>query len=87
MSLPEKPPAIDWATYKAKIPNAAFVDAIKQQYEAISIPYPKSNVDEMINAKEKSLVSIFNLYSNPCQVFLISPIKIEDLTIWQLDLY
>lgn len=53
VSLPEKSPPIDWAAYKAKIPNAAFVDAIKQKYEAVQIPYPKSNVDDIINSKEK----------------------------------
>ncbi|KAE8748908.1 hypothetical protein FOCC_FOCC004313 [Frankliniella occidentalis] len=50
--LPEKAPAIDWAAYKSKI-SPAFVDAIKQKYEAISVPYPKSNVDDLINNSEK----------------------------------
>lgn len=60
-ALPEKPPAIDWAAYKAKIPNAAFVDTIKQKYEALQIPYPKSNVNDAINAKEQELVRIIPL--------------------------
>ncbi|XP_034239900.1 ATP synthase subunit d, mitochondrial-like [Thrips palmi] len=55
-ALPEKPPAIDWTAYKNKIP-AAFVDSIKQKYEAIQIPYPKSNVDDAINAKEQEMAS------------------------------
>uniref|UniRef100_A0A6G1S6F5 ATP synthase subunit d, mitochondrial n=1 Tax=Aceria tosichella TaxID=561515 RepID=A0A6G1S6F5_9ACAR len=54
VSLPEKPPAIDWAAYKSKI-SPAFVDSIKQKYESIKIPYPKSNVDDIINAREKEL--------------------------------
>ncbi|KAJ1531515.1 hypothetical protein ONE63_000190 [Megalurothrips usitatus] len=56
-ALPEKPPAIDWATYKTKLSNPAFVDAIKQKYEALQIPYPKSNVDSDINNQEQELVS------------------------------
>uniref|UniRef100_A0A1D1Y014 ATP synthase subunit d, mitochondrial n=1 Tax=Anthurium amnicola TaxID=1678845 RepID=A0A1D1Y014_9ARAE len=55
-ALPEKPPAIDWAAYKNKIP-AAFVDSIKQKYEAISIPYPKNNAEAVINAKEQEMAS------------------------------
>ncbi|KAK3930727.1 ATP synthase subunit d, mitochondrial [Frankliniella fusca] len=55
-ALPEKAPAIDWAAYKSKL-SPAFVDAIKQKYEAISIPYPKSNVDELINTADKELES------------------------------
>lgn len=54
--LPEKPPAIDWAAYKNKIP-AAFVDTIKQKYEAIQIPYPKNNAEEVINAKEQEMAT------------------------------
>ncbi|XP_050301499.1 ATP synthase subunit d, mitochondrial [Anthonomus grandis grandis] len=55
MSLPEKPPAINWDFYKQKVPVAGMVDEFKNKYSALNIPFPPDNVSGQIDAQEKAI--------------------------------
>ena len=44
-------PALDWATYKARIPQAAMVADFEKQYGALQIPYPKDTVSASLDAQ------------------------------------
>uniref|UniRef100_A0A8C5WLZ3 ATP synthase subunit d, mitochondrial n=1 Tax=Leptobrachium leishanense TaxID=445787 RepID=A0A8C5WLZ3_9ANUR len=52
-SLPENPPAIDWAHYRAVVAKAGLVDEFEKKYKALSVPEPKDTQSETINAQEK----------------------------------
>ncbi|XP_018424051.1 PREDICTED: ATP synthase subunit d, mitochondrial [Nanorana parkeri] len=52
-SLPEKPPAIDWAAYRATIVKAGLVDEFEKKFKALSVPEPKDTHSEKINAQEQ----------------------------------
>lgn len=56
-ALPENPPKIDWASYKAKIPVAGLVDQFQKQYEALQIPFPADTESAKINEDEKKLLA------------------------------
>lgn len=55
MQNPEKPPAIDWAFYKSRVPVAGMVDNFQKQYGALNIPYPADTVSSKIDAQEKEI--------------------------------
>lgn len=55
MANPEKPPAIDWSFYKAKVPVAGMVDDFQKQYSALSIPYPPDTLRPQLDAQEKEV--------------------------------
>ncbi|XP_053308706.1 ATP synthase subunit d, mitochondrial [Spea bombifrons] len=52
-SLPEKPPTIDWAYYRAAVTKAGLVDEFEKKFSAITIPEPKDTQSEKINAQEQ----------------------------------
>ena len=53
MSLPEKPPTIDFATYRSRLPNVAMVNEFEKQYNSLKIPYPADKLTPLIDAQEK----------------------------------
>ncbi|XP_071964362.1 ATP synthase subunit d, mitochondrial-like [Antedon mediterranea] len=55
MMTPEKPPAIDWAFYKNKVPVAGLVDKFQKQFESFKVPYPTESVTPMIADQEKQM--------------------------------
>lgn len=40
-TLPEKPPALDRAYYKASVANAGLVDDFEKKFKALKIPVPE----------------------------------------------
>jgi len=54
-SLPETPPALNFAAVKSQISDPAIVDAIEKSYKAAlaSIPYPKDTKSHEVDAQEK----------------------------------
>lgn len=55
MAYPEKPPAIDWSFYKARVPVAGMVDDFQKQYSAITIPFPPDTRTSEVDAQEKEI--------------------------------
>ena len=64
MANPEKPPQVDWAFYKSRVPIAGMVDDFQKKYEALQIPFPADNVTSQIEQQEKEVVS-----NNYCEAF------------------
>ncbi|NWR78861.1 ATP5H synthase, partial [Centropus unirufus] len=52
-ALPEKPPAIDWAQYKAVVAKAGMVDEFQKKFSALKVPEPVDTQTEKINAQEQ----------------------------------
>ncbi|KAK5642098.1 hypothetical protein RI129_008265 [Pyrocoelia pectoralis] len=52
-SLPENPPAIDWASYKTRVPVKGMVEDFQRQYEALKVPYPPNPKVAELDALEK----------------------------------
>ncbi|XP_034960314.1 ATP synthase subunit d, mitochondrial [Zootoca vivipara] len=52
-SLPENPPAIDWAFYKTTIAEKGMVDEFEKKFKAIKIPEPVDTQSSKIDAQEK----------------------------------
>ncbi|KFV83377.1 hypothetical protein N308_10290 [Struthio camelus australis] len=52
-SLPEKPPTIDWAYYKATIAKAGMVDEFQKKFNALKVPEPADTQTAKINAQEQ----------------------------------
>lgn len=55
LANPEKPPAIDWAFYKSRVPVAGMVDDFQKQYAALTIPYPPDTISSQIDTQEKEI--------------------------------
>ncbi|NXS95672.1 ATP5H synthase, partial [Jacana jacana] len=51
-ALPEKPPTIDWAHYKAVIAKAGMVDEFQSKFSALKVPEPKDTQTAKIDAQE-----------------------------------
>ncbi|BFZ03383.1 hypothetical protein BsWGS_06422 [Bradybaena similaris] len=50
--LPENLPKIDFATYKARLPDPTMADRFQKAYEALSVPYPVDK-DHMMQKVEQ----------------------------------
>ena len=50
--LPEKPPTIDWAHYKAAVARAGMVDEFEKKFNALTVPEPVDTQTSKINAQE-----------------------------------
>lgn len=54
-ALSERPEPIDWAYYRRNISLPNLVDSFEQQFEAVSIPYPKDTVSAGLDMKQKEV--------------------------------
>ncbi|XP_015266262.1 PREDICTED: ATP synthase subunit d, mitochondrial [Gekko japonicus] len=52
-SLPESPPAIDWAFYKTTIARPGMVDEFEKKYKAFQVPEPVDNETAKVEAQEQ----------------------------------
>merc|ERR1712136_127526 len=61
---PAELPKIDFAYYKARLPNPALADQFQKAYESVSVPYPtdKSNMLKDIEADEKAAGELSKAY-------------------------
>uniref|UniRef100_A0A673URA1 ATP synthase peripheral stalk subunit d, mitochondrial n=1 Tax=Suricata suricatta TaxID=37032 RepID=A0A673URA1_SURSU len=52
-TLPENPPAIDWAYYKANVAEAGLVDDFEKKFNALKLPVPEDKYTAQADAEEK----------------------------------
>ncbi|XP_006879170.1 PREDICTED: ATP synthase subunit d, mitochondrial-like isoform X1 [Elephantulus edwardii] len=52
-AVPEAPPAIDWAYYKANVAKAGLVDDFEKKFNALKVPVTEDKYTALVDVKEK----------------------------------
>ena len=52
-TLPQKPPATDWAYYKAKVAKAGLVGDFEKKFNALKFPVPEDKYTVQVDVEEK----------------------------------
>ncbi|XP_006886520.1 PREDICTED: ATP synthase subunit d, mitochondrial-like isoform X1 [Elephantulus edwardii] len=52
-AVPEAPPAINWAYYKANVAKAGLVDDFEKKFNALKVPVPEDKYTALVDAEEK----------------------------------
>ncbi|XP_076459522.1 ATP synthase subunit d, mitochondrial-like isoform X2 [Babylonia areolata] len=62
--FPAELPKIDFAFYKARLPNPAIADQFQKAYDAMTVPFPtdKSNMLKTIDDEEKAATELSKAY-------------------------
>nr|XP_054107763.1 ATP synthase subunit d, mitochondrial-like [Callithrix jacchus] len=50
-ALPENPPSIDWAYYKANVAKAGLVDDFEKKFNALKVPIPEDPYTALVDVK------------------------------------
>lgn len=50
---PEKPPSIDWNSFKALVGDKSLIDRLEKSYNAYAVPYPKTNLSQSVDAQQR----------------------------------